>query len=168
MAYTILTESYKRRLPLITATADSADDLATLGTDYAEGSTCVIGETTYKLDKVQGWTDGSGGGGGGGGTLWVNLLYNSETYEYSADKTDAEIYAAIEDGKSVMLRYSESGTFDDFFVFTLYRVVYEPNSEYNDIMFVRYEVENTGVKMHYADVYPGGAASLTTDKYPNI
>lgn len=64
MAYEILTESYGRRLPKITATADSTDDLASLGTNYAEGSTCVIGDTTYKLDKVQGWVDPSSGGGG--------------------------------------------------------------------------------------------------------
>ena len=67
MSYEILTKSYGRRLPKITATATSTDDLATLGTDYAEGSTCVISDTTYKLDKVQGWVDPSSGGGGGGG-----------------------------------------------------------------------------------------------------
>lgn len=63
MAYEILSESYGRRLPKIAAEADSADDLATLGTNWAEGSTCVIGDKTYSLDKVQGWVEpGSGGG----------------------------------------------------------------------------------------------------------
>ena len=108
MAYTILTESYKRRLPLITATADSADDLATLGTDYAEGSTCVIGETTYKLDKVQGWTDGSGGGGGGGGggSFIVNITSQQGT-SCTVDKTAHEIVAAAQSGLSPVLVYSE-------------------------------------------------------------
>mgnify|MGYP003310517772 CR=1 FL=1 len=67
MAYTILSAAYGRRLPKITAEADSADDLTTLGTDYAEGSTCDVDGTTYTLDKVKGWVDSSGGGGGGGG-----------------------------------------------------------------------------------------------------
>lgn len=66
MAYTILSESYGRRLPKITAEADSTDDLTALGTDYAEGSTCTVGGEDYVLDKVGGWViPGSGGGGGG-------------------------------------------------------------------------------------------------------
>ena len=55
MSYEIKSESYGRRLPKITAEADSTDDLVSLGVDYAEGSTCLIGDTTYKLDKVSGW-----------------------------------------------------------------------------------------------------------------
>lgn len=81
MAYEILTESYGRRLPKITAEADSTDDLATLGTNYAEGSTCVIGDKTYSLDKVQGWVEhGSGGSGGGGGTsaFVVHVVLNPD------------------------------------------------------------------------------------------
>lgn len=63
MAYTILTESYGRRLPKITATADSTDDLTALGVEFAEGSTVDVGGTVYSLDKVSGWIipDGEGG-----------------------------------------------------------------------------------------------------------
>lgn len=60
MAYTITSESYGRRLPKITAEADSTDDLIDLGTNYAEGSVVDIGGTKYALDKVQGWVIGGG------------------------------------------------------------------------------------------------------------
>ena len=60
MAYTILTETYGRRLPKITAEATSISDLEALGTNYAEGSICTIGSLVYKLDKVKGWVFGNG------------------------------------------------------------------------------------------------------------
>lgn len=109
MAYEILSESYGRRLPKIAAEADSADDLATLGTNWAEGSTCVIGDKTYSLDKVQGWVEpGSGGGSGGSGDIVVvNFEYDSSIGKYRADKTDSEIEALILDGKTVIGRSSD-------------------------------------------------------------
>lgn len=71
MGFQILSESYGRRLPKITAEADSTDDLATLGIDFAEGSTCTVGEEEYVLDKVGGWViRGSGGGGGGNSNVY--------------------------------------------------------------------------------------------------
>lgn len=91
MAYQITSESYGRRLPKITATADSTDDLATLGTDWAEGSTCVIGSTTYSLDKVQGWVEP--GSGGGGGSLTV-VFSTTDMENFTADKTCAEVMSA--------------------------------------------------------------------------
>lgn len=98
MAYEILTESYGRRLPKITAEADSTDDLATLGTNYAEGSTCVIGDKTYSLDKVQGWVE-PGSGGGSGGVFWVTITSNDGTIV--SDKTAEEIYNAAMAGQDV-------------------------------------------------------------------
>lgn len=104
MAYTIISESYGPRKPFITATADSTDDLATLGTDFAEGSTCVISTTTYKLDKVKGWIDpsqgGGGGGGGGGGAAWLECAVITHDdggghYYYTLDKTAGEIVEAL-------------------------------------------------------------------------
>lgn len=97
MAYEILTESYGRRLPKITAEADSTDDLATLGTNYAEGSTCVIGDKTYSLDKVQGWVEH--GSGGGGGVFWVTITLVDGTLV--SDKTAEEIYNAAMAGQYV-------------------------------------------------------------------
>lgn len=97
MAYEILTESYGRRLPKITAEADSTDDLATLGVNYAEGSTCAISDKTYVLDKVSGWVEsGSGGGGGGGGVFIVNTEYDADTGIMTLDKTFGEIKSAFE------------------------------------------------------------------------
>lgn len=113
MAYEILSESYGARLPKITATADSTDDLVTMGTNYAEGSTCVIGDKTYALDKVQGWVEpGSGGGGGGsGGVFWVNFTWDeSESTITGADKSVAEIMSALESGALVVGRCVSIGT----------------------------------------------------------
>jgi hypothetical protein len=107
MAYNILSEAYGRILPKITAEADSTDDLASLGTDYAEGSTCRIGAKTYTLDEVQGWTDGSGGGGGAGVDELVVAFTvepaeeGDSEYDVTCDKTFDEVYSAIEDGKLV-------------------------------------------------------------------
>ncbi len=92
MAYEIKSESYGRRLPKITATADSTDDLATLGIDWAEGSSCVIGDKTYTLDKVQGWIE-AGSGGGGASILTVTISADDDLY--TLDKTWAEIYDAM-------------------------------------------------------------------------
>lgn len=97
MAYEILTESYGRRLPKITAEADSTDDLATLGTNYAEGSTCVIGDKTYSLDKVQGWVE-PGSGGGSGGVFWVTFTAGQEGTR-TASKTVEEIFALVNAGQ---------------------------------------------------------------------
>lgn len=91
MAYEILSESYGRRLPKIAAEADSADDLATLGTNWAEGSTCVIGDKTYSLDKVQGWVEPGSGGGGGGSPYVVEIVYD-ELLGPKTVKTAAEVY----------------------------------------------------------------------------
>lgn len=100
MAYTITSESYGRRLPKITATADSTDDLATLGTDFAEGSTVVIGDKTYSLDKVQGWIEPGSGGGGGGGSAFV-VTVTEEGTVWTCDKTWEEIRDAFLAGSSV-------------------------------------------------------------------
>lgn len=113
MAYTILSESYGRRLPKITAEADSTDDLAVLGIDYAEGSTCTVGEDEYVLDKVGGWV--IRGSGGGGGDLLVTITENDGAY--TADKTNAEIYAAAQAGKLVralVISETAAGTKLDF------------------------------------------------------
>lgn len=104
MSYEITSESYGRKLPKITATATSTDDLAALGTDWAEGSTCVISETTYKLDKVKGWVDPNSGGGGGGGSLVVNWDADSDTL----DKSWQEIHDAMEAGQNVTVVGDES------------------------------------------------------------
>lgn len=107
MAYQITSESYGRRLPKITATADSTDDLSTLGTDWAEGSTCVIGSTTYSLDKVQGWVE-PGSGGGGGGAFIVNFTPDPDDPEaVIQDKTFSEIKDAIIGGSNVIARTGE-------------------------------------------------------------
>lgn len=98
MAYTITSESYGRRLPKITATADSTDDLATLGIDWAEGSSCVIGGKTYTLDKVQGWIEA--GSGGGGNPLIVNVTVEGEKATF--DKTWKEIHDAFIAGTAVI------------------------------------------------------------------
>ena len=94
MAYTITSESYGRRLPKITAIADSTDDLATLGTDFAEGSTVVIGDKTYSLDKVQGWIEpGSGGGGGSSGPIYViETIFDEELSATKTVKPAAQLY----------------------------------------------------------------------------
>ena len=105
MAYEILTESYGRRLPKITAEADSTDDLATLGTNYAEGSTCVIGDKTYSLDKVQGWVE-PGSGGGSGGVFWVNFTWDEEETAWAADKTVEEIFALVNAGQIGFGKYN--------------------------------------------------------------
>jgi hypothetical protein len=104
MSYEITSESYGRRLPKITATATSTDDLATLGTDWAEGSTCTISDTTYKLDKVKGWVDPGSAPSGGGGALVINLTWDGEASKYTSDKTFAEISAAFQEGKFVYAR----------------------------------------------------------------
>lgn len=115
MAYEITSESYGARLPKITATADSTDDLATLGTNFAEGSTCVISDTTYKLDKVKGWIDPTAGGGGGddGDIVVVNFEWDSSSSKFRADKTDSEIEALILDGKTVIGR-SADGVYTNY------------------------------------------------------
>ena len=101
MAYTILTESYERKFPKITATADSTDDLAELGTNFAEGSTCVISDKTYKLDEVSGWVDSAGGGGGGGGSVLVVNVEEDGTL-WTCDKTWKEIHDAFLTGSVVL------------------------------------------------------------------
>lgn len=105
MAYTITSESYGRRLPKITATADSTDDLATLGTNWAEGSTCVISDTTYKLDKVQGWVDPSSGGGGGDQFI---VHYNMDSEDTPVTESYADILAAIAAGKTIVVHVVNS------------------------------------------------------------
>lgn len=124
MAYQITSESYGRRLPKITATADSTDDLATLGTDWSEGSVCTIGDTTYKLDKVKGWVDPSSGGGSGSGIL---IVRGSETSPkggsgskkgedpkaptvplYCIFSSYAEIHAALEAGIPVFVYWEQA------------------------------------------------------------
>lgn len=102
MAYEILSESYGARLPKITATADSTDDLVTMGTNYAEGSTCVIGDKTYTLDKVQGWVE-PGSGGGGGGVFWVSVTSEDGGQTFTADKTIGEIASASNSGNLIMV-----------------------------------------------------------------
>ena len=113
MAYTITSESYGARLPKITATADSTDDLATLGTNFAEGSTCVISDTTYKLDKVKGWVDPSSGGGGGASVTTVNVT--EEGTLWTCDKTWQEIYDAFQTGR-VLLNLPVSNEGDEAIV----------------------------------------------------
>lgn len=108
MAYTILSESYGRRLPKITAEANSTDDLTALGTDYAEGSTCNVGGTEYTLDKVSGWIIPGSGGGGGGGTLIVGATYSSDTEMMTLDKTFGEISAALVAGQMCFVHIPET------------------------------------------------------------
>lgn len=105
MSYEILTKSYGRRLPKITATATSTDDLAALGTDYAEGSTCAISDTTYKLDKVQGWVDPSSQPSGGDDVFIVNFTYDlsdESNPTATTDKSGEEVDAAEKAGKLIM------------------------------------------------------------------
>lgn len=109
MSYEITSESYGRRLPKITATATSTDDLATLGTDWAEGSTCTISDTTYKLDKVKGWVDPSSGGGGGSGGGFV-IETTEENQRVTMNKTYAEIKEAFSAGQTCVVKWSADGT----------------------------------------------------------
>lgn len=106
MAYEITSESYGRRLPKITATADSTDDLATLGTDWAEGSTCTISDTTYKLDKVAGWVDPSSGGGGGGATV-VELTRESDSDVITANVKAGALWEAAATGLVIFVEKTE-------------------------------------------------------------
>lgn len=118
MAYEITSESYGRRLPKITATATSTDDLATLGTNWAEGSTCTISDTTYKLDKVKGWVDPNSGGGGGASAFTVTFTPNESWTEFTSDKTLAEVLAAYEAGSIINGRSgteADGYTMVDFF-----------------------------------------------------
>lgn len=105
MAYTITSESYGRRLPKITATADSTDDLAALGTNYAEGSTVNVGGTTYSLDKVSGWII-PGSGGEGGGAFIIHYYPDEET---PIAESYADILAAVAAGKSIAV-WTDNGT----------------------------------------------------------
>ena len=91
MAYTILSESYGRRLPKITAEADSTEDLTALGTDYAEGSTCNVGGTEYTLDKVSGWIVPGSGGGGGGGALYGPYTLTKKIDQTTGDPEDITV-----------------------------------------------------------------------------
>ena len=109
MSYEITSESYGRRLPKITATATSTDDLATLGTDWAEGSTCTISDTTYKLDKVKGWVDPSSGGGGGSGGGFV-IETTVENQRVTMNKTYAEIKEAFSAGQTCVVKWNADGT----------------------------------------------------------
>lgn len=111
MGFQILSESYGRRLPKITAEADSADDLTALGTSYAEGSTCTVGEDEYVLDKVGGWVI-PGSGGGGGGALIVTVTKPSADV-YRMDKTAMEIYDAMSTGKAVVVKFPDSQFYDN-------------------------------------------------------
>ena len=152
MAYTIISESYGRRLPKISATADSADDLVSLGTDYAEGSTCVISDKTYKLDKVQGWTDGSGGGGGGGGgSFLVHITeWNESETGFTVDKTAQEIRAAVQSGLSPVL-------------------VDQTESEIHHIPFASsfYEEEGAYIGAVFSRIHfnPGGSTFMSLQTY---
>lgn len=101
MAYTILTETYGRRLPKITATADSTDDLTALGVEFAEGSTVNVGGTVYSLDKVNGWV--VPGSSGGGDVFSVTSTYDEDLQTKVLDKTYAEIDAAYKAGKIVIV-----------------------------------------------------------------
>ena len=94
MAVTILSESYGPRKPFITCEADSLDDLA--GLVCAEGSTATVDGTEYVLDRVTGWV--VPGSGGGGGTMVVTFTYDDDNGTYSADKTYAEVTAALAAG----------------------------------------------------------------------
>lgn len=144
MAYEITSESYGRRLPKITATADSTDDLASLGTNWAEGSTCAISGTTYKLDKVKGWVDPDSGGGGGsslptvtsddngdvltvvegewdkaapsGGVFVTTPTYDALTETLTLDKTWQEIATAYESGKICRVFSEEETSMSDWIV----------------------------------------------------
>lgn len=106
MAYTILTESYGRRLPKITATAESTDDLAALGVEFAEGSTVNVGGTVYSLDKVNGWV--VPGSGGGGGAFVVNLT-KTGLNNWSTDATVDDIANALDAGLSVIAKADTLG-----------------------------------------------------------
>lgn len=111
MAYTITSESYGRRIPKITATADGTDDLATLGIDWAEGSSCVIGTKTYVLDKVSGWVE-SGSVGGGGNVFYATIEFtDTDSIEFTCDKTFDELKAAYETGELMFakLRFINGG-----------------------------------------------------------
>lgn len=110
MAYTILSESYGRTLPKITAEATSTADLVSIGTDYAEGSTCTIGDKEYRLDELKGWVipgSDSGGGGGGGDAVPVvtaNLIFpETEGGDYSIDMSYEDMVAVFEAGGLVAI-----------------------------------------------------------------
>lgn len=153
MAYQITSESYGRRLPKITATADSTDDLSTLGTDWAEGSTCVIGSTTYSLDKVQGWVEPGSGGGGGG--IFVVKFSADEEDNITADKTFAQTYEAAQSGAFV---YGQ-GEYGGF----LYLGMVESST------LVFYSPATASAEGVYSDRYvwlPDDTINLYADDYP--
>lgn len=95
MALTIISESYGARKPLVVCEADSMEDLA--GLVCAEGSEATVGETTYVLDRVNGWIE-PGSGPSGGGALLVNGTYDEQSDTTVLDKTAAEIWAAAQSG----------------------------------------------------------------------
>lgn len=151
MAYEILSESYGRRLPKITATAESADDLTSLGTDYAEGSICTISDKTYTLDKVQGWIEaGSGGGGGGGGALLVHA--DNETM--ALDKTWQEIDNAK---PLVYLDYIEG------WMLPLVQSVYDEAEGVYGLSFWNYLDDTTPVLSFITDTADGYPVYATDD-----
>lgn len=150
MAYEILSESYGRRLPKIAAEADSADDLATLGTNWAEGSTCVIGDKTYSLDKVQGWVEP--GSGGGGGVLVATYTYDESTSTWSCDKTLSQILDAIASGVNVMAKLG-----DTLFAAKHYSVGPD-DAPYSSVTFYNSEFtydSTTSVSVGFNQIYHG-------------
>lgn len=76
---------------------------------------------------------GGGGGGGGAGVFVVNISYSSPSF--SADKSFAEIDAAIEAGKFVVARHSDK-------VFPLERI------DSSKAYFVRAEYENSNDRVY--------------------
>lgn len=180
MAYTITSESYGPRLPKITATADSTADLATLGTNWAEGSTCVISTTTYVFDEVNGWAvagsqgkelpdvtaedngdvltvvDGAWGkaepSGGGGGVLVATYTYDESTGTWSCDKTLSQILDAIASGVNVMAKLG-----DTLFAAKHYSVAPD-DAPYSSVLFYNSEFtydSTTSVSVGFYQIYHG-------------
>ena len=135
MAYEILSESYGRRLPKITAEADSTDDLVSLGTDFAEGSTCTISDKTYTLDKVQGWVEAGASPSPSGGGLVVTLTWEDSTG--TLNKTWKEIWDVFSAGGQVVVNGSSGLQSDCGAVIAVYN--FPNDSKYNVRLYMASE-----------------------------
>lgn len=165
MAYEILSESYGARLPKITATADSTDDLATMGTNYAEGSTCVIGDKTYTLDKVQGWVEpGSGGGGSGGGLVEEFTWQRISALDIKAVSADSaeDIFDAFKSGRNVAFHipHLDGHLAEGYLSITGIAFATDSTGSTSDIISSMYGDSGSGITAVLPEGYNSGYCSL--------
>lgn len=165
MAYTITSESYGPRKPLVTIEADSLDDISGL-TNFAEGSTANVGGTEYTLDKVQGWIV-PGSSGSGGGALIVRQTYDEATSTVTLDKTFLEIDTALKNGPVLILieDYDDMGLSCQYLIFqTVYNWGDDMASPADGGKVLALQIEKASGTSAMLTVYEYSAA--TGDDYP--